>query len=140
MLLSGWSRFVLRFLTLPVSVRARQSQLVSPSPSCSTAFSVLWQGLSTYISFRFLLFSLWGPLYGKFLFFFNYHYIWSLGQDQGIRLYLKITEKFMRLILWDGFEFVDIPFGSMVKFQFFAQFPVDQLLHPVVPTLALLQC
>ena len=31
-------------------------------------------------------------------------------------LYLKITENFMRLILYNGFWFVRISFGYMVKF------------------------
>ena len=39
--------------------------------------------------------------------------------------YLKIPENFVCLILQDGFWFVHVPFGSMIKFQFLAQFPVD---------------
>ena len=35
------------------TVQVRQLQLVSPSPTCSTAFLVLWQGSSTCLSFRF---------------------------------------------------------------------------------------
>ena len=39
----------------------RQFQLISPSPSCSTEFLVLWQGLSIYISLLFLWFSFCSP-------------------------------------------------------------------------------
>ena len=42
---------------------ARRLQLVSQSPSCCTAFLVLRQGLSTSVSFRFLWFSVWGPIW-----------------------------------------------------------------------------
>ena len=54
-----------------------------------------------------------------------------------IGLYLKIPENFMHLILLDGFWFVHIPFGSMVKFQFLAQFSVDHLSYTVVSSFIL---
>ena len=60
-----WSRFILRFPTLPAPLsslwgpfRVRLLQLVSPSPSCSMAFLVLWQGLSNCLPFSFIWFSL----------------------------------------------------------------------------------
>ena len=40
-------------------------------------------------------------------------------------LYFKIPGNFMRFILQNGFWFVRVPFGSMVRFQFLAQFPVN---------------
>ena len=43
-------------------------------------------------------------------------------------------------VLHDGFWFVHIPLGSMVKFQFLAQFPVNRHNHPVVPQLKLILC
>ncbi len=46
-----------------------------------------------------------------------------------IRLYLKIPEKFVRLILLNRFWVVHIPFHCMVKFQFLAQLPVDYLAN-----------
>ena len=52
-----------------------------------------------------------------------------------IRLYLKIPEKFVRLILQDGCMDGNIPLIPMVKFHFLAQFPVDQLPLPVVSSL-----
>ena len=43
----------------------------------------------------------------------------------------------MHLILQERFWVVDIPFVHMVKLQFLAQSPVDQLTHPVMPSLIL---
>ena len=43
----------------------------------------------------------------------------------------------MCLIIQDGLLFVYIPFGSMVKFQFLAQFPVNLFLYPIVSSLVL---
>ena len=57
-----------------------------------------------------------------------------------ICLHPKIPENFMRLILLEEFWFVHISFGSMVKFQFFAQFPVDFLSCLVASDLVLLLC
>ena len=47
------------FRFLQSLLQGLQLLLVSPSPSCSTPFSVLWQSPSTCQSFRFLLFSLY---------------------------------------------------------------------------------
>ena len=47
-----------------------------------------------------------------------------------IRLYLKILEKFVRLILQDGFWVEQIPFYRMVKFKILAQFWVDYFSLP----------
>ena len=69
----------------------------------------------------------------------NYKVWWS-GQDKVIHLYLKIPEKFMRLILQDGFLVVHIPFICMVEFKPLAQFPVDHLVHLVVICCILLLC
>ena len=69
MLLFGWSQLVLWIPTLPhlfPSLRrpfqVYQLQLVSPSPSCSLTFLVLWLSQSVCLSFHFLWFSLRGPL------------------------------------------------------------------------------
>ena len=60
MLLFGWSQLVLRLSTLPIpifsllcSFRACQFQVVSQSLSYSVVLLVLWQGLSTCLSFGF---------------------------------------------------------------------------------------
>ena len=55
-----------------------------------------------------------------------------------IRLYLRIPDKFVRLILQDRFLVVPIPFVRRVKLQFLAQFPVDPLTHLVVSSHILL--
>ena len=49
-----------------------------------------------------------------------------------IHLYLKISEKLVRLILQDGFWFVLLPFVRMAKFKLLAQFPVDHLSYLIV--------
>ena len=54
------------------------------------------------------------------------------------RLFSVFSEKFMRLILQGRFWFVHIPFGSIVKFQFLTQLPVNHLPHPVVSIIILL--
>ena len=43
----------------------------------------------------------------------------------------------MHIILYEEFCFVQVVFGSMVKFQFLAQFPVDNLSHPFMLSLVL---
>ena len=60
MLQFGWSLLVLRIPTFAAplpnllwSLREYHLQLVSPSASCSVAFSVLWQDLSTFLFFDF---------------------------------------------------------------------------------------
>ena len=61
MLSFGCSPLVLLFPKPPVPLsllcwlyRAHQLELVSSTLSCSIVFSVLWQGLDTYLTFRFL--------------------------------------------------------------------------------------
>ena len=65
---------------------------------------------------------------------FSFLIITRSGLLAGIR-YLKIPRNFMRLILLNGFWFVQISFSCMIKFQFLAQFPVAHLSHPVVSSL-----
>ena len=68
----------------------------------------------------------------------DYYKIWSSGWDQVICLFLKISEKFVRLILEDRFWLEHMPFVRMIKFKFLLQFPVDYLAHLVVSSLILL--
>ena len=110
-------------------------------------FLIPLQGRSTYPSFHSLSIFLCGhprqlsSLFCKFsflfsfFFFVDYYKIWSSGRDSVIRLYLKIPEEFGRLIFQDRCWFLHIPLVLTVKFQFFAQFPVDHLAHPVVSSL-----
>ena len=65
------------------------------------------------------------------LFLLDYHSVWSSGCDSVIRLCFKILENFFKA----GFCFVHIPFVCIVKFQFFAQFPLDHLSNTVVSSL-----
>ena len=102
---------------------------------------------SRYLSFFSLSFkfTLWSAGTAKstirkvlfFFFFLLIIMICSPGRDKAIRLYLKIPEEFVRLILQDRFWVVYIPFFRMVKFQFLAQFPVDHFAYPVVSSLVL---
>ena len=95
--------------------------------------------------FRILLCGLTGrqsPLFGRFFFFFLLLLIitWSgrLAETFGDPFDLKKNPvKFVCLILLDRFRIVHIPFVFMVKFKFLAQFPVDHLPHPVVPSIIL---
>ena len=102
-----WSDFQL----FQTSYKVHQLLLISLPPSCLIVFVVLCQGLSTWLSFRFLWFSLSGlptkqsPLNGRFFFFLNYHEVWSSGQDLVTCLRLKIFENFMHLIVLDGFYY-----------------------------------
>ena len=48
-----------------------------------------------------------------------------------IRLYVKVPKVLKHLILQDRCWVVHIPFLRMVKFNFLAQFPVDNIAHPV---------
>ena len=94
MLSFGWSRFVLRFPTLPLPFpgvwgpfQARQLQLVPSQPACTTASLVLWQGPCICLSFFLFWFSLTFKtanfIVHVFFLFGKYHYIWSSGQDYG---------------------------------------------------------
>ena len=72
------------------------------------------------------------------LFLVDYYEGWSSDRDLVIRLYLKIGEEFVCLILQDRFWVVHVPFIRMVKFQFLAQFQIDHLTYPVKLLLLLL--
>ena len=104
------------------SLLFKSLQLVSPSPSFSLSDPLGRQS----------------QLYSMFSFFSNYHLVWSSCWDLIICLYLKTLENFMSLILQERFWFVNVSFGSMVKFQFLAQFPVNPLPYPVMSFFILL--
>ena len=117
------------FTKLWRSFRTQQFQLVLPSPSCSIPFSVLWQGPSIFLSFRFLRFLPCGPpewqspLVGKFGFFFSFfvkdYLVWSSDR---IRWSLRIakSQRFLcvsfsktdsgfckyHLAVWSNFSFL----------------------------------
>ena len=72
-----------------------------------------------------------------FFFIIDQNKVWSSDQNKMIRSYFKIPENFMSLIFLERFWFVLVPFGCMVEFKFLAQVPVDQLSHPIMPSLIL---
>ena len=57
-----------------------------------------------------------------------------------IRLYLKISKELMCVIFQDRFWVVHKLFVRMVKLQFLAQFQVDNLAYPVVPSIIHFLC
>ena len=91
-----------------------------------------------------MIFTLWSAGTEKYsipqiLIFYLLIITWSghLAGDEVIWLYLKIPENLMCLIFLDKLWIVSIPFGIMVKSEFFALFPVDNLPHPVMFSLIL---
>ena len=96
---------------------------------------------SRYLSLFSLSFNLilWST--GRFAFFFFYFFLTILGlvvwQRLGDLFVFKIPERFVHLILQNRFWVVHIPLIHMVRFQFLAQFPVDNLPHPVMSSLRL---
>ena len=113
-------------------------------------FSILQQGLGTYLSFRFLSpnlnttenfkknlnpeklnsgqLKLQCSLFSRFTFVdvaVDCHQVWLSCRDQVIHFYLKIPENFPRQIL--GFAYT---ICSQVKFNILEKFPVDHLPHP----------
>ena len=105
---------------------------------------------SRYLSlFSHFLISFWDPLgqqipqffkFSCFFFVVDYNKIWSSGRDLVIRLDMEIPEKFVRFILLNRFWVVHIPFTRLTKLQLLAQFPVDHLAHPVMPSLMFSLC
>ena len=102
---------------------------------------------SSYLSFFSLSFNFTQWLAGtgktkilQVLFLVDYYKVWSSGFDLVIRLYLKISEEFVRLLHQDISWVGHILFVRMVKFKFLAQFLVDHLAYPAVSSLILFQC
>ena len=121
-----WSLLVLLFLTLPC-----------PYQAFGNRFELCSQARSRYISLFSLSFIFMrgqSPLFGRFSFFLLA--ITRSGRLPEIKWCdLKILANSVRLILRDGLWIVYIV--RMVTFQFFAQFLVGQLFHPVVSSLIL---
>ena len=143
--LTGGFHWKLSDRTPPQEFRTLLGILSPVFPLTYPGFYEPFQGHRFKLAFRFLSILLGGPLgqvspkFCKFSFFFlvDYYKISSSGWDHVIRLYLKIPEKFVRLIFLKRFGIVHIPFVCIVKFQFFEQFPVDLLVHPVFSSLIL---
>ena len=92
MLLLGWFPLVFLFLSPPFPLVKLSSAPITIGITVTFmfySFSVLWQGISTYVSVRLLSILLSGllgqqsPQFGglSFFFFFNYHKGWSSGQN-----------------------------------------------------------
>ena len=94
--------------------------------TCSIASSALKQGPDIHTTpFNFTLRSAKLTIRQVLFIFFSFFFfsllslglvVWPSGRDLVIRLYLKISEKFVRLILCDEFQIVHILLVRMVKF------------------------
>ena len=104
---------------------------------CSFAMFRYLSFYSLYSSFTLWLSVQQSPLFGRFSIFVDYHSAWSSGRECGCRLYLKIPEKFVCLILQDGFWVLHIPLVRMVIFKLFEQCRVDYLHRLVMSSLIL---
>ena len=154
MLYFRWSPLVFRSQDLPTpllslwgSLQARQLLLVSLRASCPITFLILWQGPSTYLSFRYLWFSSCGLLGRQNSLFYRFSFfpliITRSGILAGIRWSVCMT-KSQRILcvsfLGQILACVYTIFSCMVKFRFLAQFLVNPLSHPVVSNLVLFLC
>ena len=111
-------------------------------------FLVLWQDLvSLFVYFDLKLYGLPGrqsQLVSRLSFSFSFFFFFLITTMSdllaGIRrsICISTSQKILCVFLCDGFWFVHIPFGNMIKFQFLAQFPMDPLPHPVMFTFVLL--
>ena len=153
MLWSGWSRFFLEFPVPSVSFlglwrpfQGHHLQLVSltPSSSCALSFSALKQTPSIFLSFRFLLFSISGPVNSnifldyKFSFSFLLMLCLVLCSGLGYPFVSQSPQNFIGFFFKGRFWFMPISFISIVKFKSLAQFLVDHLSDPVMFSLIFL--
>ena len=121
--------------------RTHQLQLVLLWLSCSTTVSVLRQCSSICLFFTFFHFhsmvrqnSKIHKTASSLIFSFFYCY-WNRS---GLLAGIKISDNFMNLVLYEWFWVLQISFCGVVKFQSFAQFPVNHLSHPVITSFLLL--
>ena len=75
-----------------------------------------------------------------FLLFFGFRFLGERGRYYHKFLarwgdYSFVSQNFERLIRRDGFWVVHMPLVRIVKFKFFARFPVDHIPHPVMSCL-----
>ena len=151
MLYFGWFLLVFLFpfprVPLPIFwwlYRAHRLKLVSPSLSCSIAFSVPKQGPGTYLSFRFLSILLCrlpgrqSPQFDWLSFFVDYHCSDRLDK---IKWSVCISKSQRSLFVsFSRFWVMHIPFVRMVKLKFLARFPVEHLLPIMSYTLFVSIC
>ena len=139
-LLYGRSTLILLFLIPSVSVTRApitQLQLLSSSLSCSTVLFQFPSKVQVLTYFCFFFFHFYSVISrdSKFLYsassFFSCWLLkaYSSGQHLVIRLYLKNPEDLTRFIFQGRFLDMHIQFVYIVKLQFLALFPVDQLAN-----------
>ena len=142
-----------------VIIAKHQLQLVQPSLSCFTVFSVP-EGLKAYIYFCFLSILLCcqsgyqSPQSCRFFFCFFFFFlcwlplsliVWPILDDLFVFQNLSglcashSPEQILGIYSQNRF-FVYISFVRTVEFQFRAQFQVDHLVHPVVSSLIHILC
>ena len=85
-----------------------------------------WSAGMTKSTFRLVLFFLLGLVFYLLL---------GLVFRLMFCLYVKFPEEFMCFVILDGFWFVYKLYGSILKFQFLAQFPLDHHSHPIASSL-----
>ena len=131
--------------------QAHQLELVLSSPSCSTTFLILLPGLRTCLCFRFLWFSLSGPLvqlnplYSKFSLSLPLSHSLSLSLSIYLSIYLLLLiitrsglltgiwwsvciSQYQRMLcIWVYWTDSGFCIYDLYKFQLLTQFPVDYL-------------
>ena len=108
---SVWSKFLFWFPIPPVlfprlwrQFQVQKLQLISTSISSSTAFSVLWQDISIYLSIHFLS-------------------LWSAATAKSTRfIFFKLT---LSLVFWRG---LDDPFVSQNPWKFYGFYSLRRIL------------
>ena len=94
-------------------MRVHQLQLLSPSLLFSIdSFFFLQQVLDTYISFRFLLILL--DLQARQ----NKQFVKFYFRELSLVVWPRVPERFVHLILQDGFLIVHLPLIRMIKFEY----------------------
>ena len=136
--ISNWSSSQFKLLGTVPSAPITTGITVSLIFHCLALFIFLWCPLCDTLERL-------NPKDDKFsffplFFFLNYYKEWYSDRNLVIRLYLKIPENFMHLILYYKFWFEHISFGCMVKFPCLEQYPVDQLSYQVVSSLVIPLC
>ena len=105
--------------------------LVRITPSISLSFRFLWFLISGPLGWQ-------SPLFGRFSFFLLglvFYLLLGLVFWLMFCLYVKFPEGFMCFVILDGFWFVYKLYGSILKFQFLAQLPLDHHSHPIASSL-----
>ena len=114
---------LLSWMVLIRPLISKSSRILPSSP--------ITNGITVTLLFHGCLSSLL-QLFASHFFFVNYHN--GLVFWPGL---ICISENCMLLIIQDWFWIVHVPISSMVKLQFFVQFPMDHLPHPIMSNFTL---